>query len=69
MQERGVSKELVLQILKDAVPFRYLHGRSSKLGYYDSTRKILITVADSTVTTVMAHVSERYVQNLRKKTP
>ena len=68
MQERGVSREQVLHILKNSVPFRYVHGGYSKLGYYDSMREILVTVAGNTVTTVMARVSERYIQALRKKT-
>jgi len=63
----GVSREQVLHILKNSVPFGYVHRGYSKLGYYDSTREILVTVVGNTVTTVMARVSERYVQVLRKK--
>ena len=67
MQQRGVSRELVLQILENTVPFRYVHGGSQKQGYYDNRRKIFVSVAGDTVTTVMASVSERYIETLRKK--
>jgi len=68
MPERGVNRELVLRILNKTVPFRYAHGGSSKLGYYDNARKIFVSVAgNNTVTTVMAGVNERYIQALRKK--
>ena len=67
MQERGVSRELVLQILRNTIPFSYFHGGSIRLGYYESSRKIFVSVANDTVITVVAHVSEGYIERLRKK--
>ena len=67
MQERGVSRELALQIIENAIPFRYVHAGSEKQGYYDARRRIFVSVADDTVTTVMIGVSDQYIEGLRKK--
>ena len=67
MQERGVSRELALHILENAIPFRYVHAGSEKQGYYDAQRKIFVSVAGDTVTTVMIGVNEQYIEGLRKK--
>lgn len=68
MRERGISRELVLQVLKHTVPVRYMHSGTWKLGYYDGARKIFVTVKENTVITVMTHVEERYIQRLRTST-
>ena len=67
MQERGVSRELALHILENAIPFRYVHAGSEKQGYYDAQRRIFVSVAGDTVTTVMIGVNEQYIEGLRKK--
>jgi hypothetical protein len=67
MRERGVSRELALQILKNAIPFRFLHAGSEKQGYYAAQRRIFVSIAGDTVTTVTAGVSEQYIEGLRKK--
>ncbi|PYT23193.1 MAG: hypothetical protein DMG57_32755 [Acidobacteria bacterium] len=67
MQERGVSRELALQILENAIPFRYVHGGSQKQGYYDDQRRVIVSVAGDTVTTVILCVSEQHIEGLRKK--
>lgn len=66
MQQRGVSRGMVLQVLEGAIPFRFSHGGSERLGYFDPRTRILVTVADETVITVVANVSERYVEILKK---
>jgi hypothetical protein len=57
---------MVLQVLEEAIPFRFSHDGSERLGYFDPRTRILVTVADETVITVVANVSDRYVEILKK---
>ena len=68
MYQRGVSKKMVETIIASSTPFKYVHGGTTKIGHYDAASQILVTIAGDTITTVMAGVSETYIENLKKRT-
>ena len=67
MYERGVSKEMVETVISTAAPFQYIHGGAPKTAYYDPLRRILVTLAGETITTVMIGVSDGYVASLKSR--
>lgn len=68
MQERGLKREQVLEIIRTVEPFECVHRMQRQLGYWDRQSRIMAAVANGIVTTVLIGVDGEYVAELKERT-
>jgi hypothetical protein len=69
MEQRGVTLEEVIQVMRSTVAFSYRHEGIDKVGYYDANRTLFVGTIDGLVTTVIKGIGQDYVDRLMKVKP
>ncbi len=69
MSERGVTPDQVQSVIEKGERFLYFHEGVWKTGYYDSATKIFVGRVGDVITTVIANVKPKYIENLKRLMP
>ena len=69
MTQRGLSLDVVENVVTTQTPFRYFHEGAWKTGYYDAAGRVFVGVVNNAVTTVIRNASPNYIRNLQAIRP
>jgi hypothetical protein len=67
--ERGLTLDLVEDVVTNQRSFHYFHESVWKIGYYDPERRIFVGTVENKITTVINNASQKYIQNLQAAQP
>lgn len=67
--QRGLTVDLVDDLVSTQKPFDYFHAGVWKVGYYDEAQRVFVGSVDGTITTVIDNATPNYIRNLMAATP